>query len=105
MLVKFHSSESGEILMFADSARILLHLLGKECTARGVITLEQLPEALAKLQTAMTRAKGEKATGSDKDTEIPVSFVQRAIPFLDLLQRTRKDKGYLLWEAAADFGQ
>jgi len=41
MLVKFTSSTSGQIMMFAPVARLLLELVGKECTARGVITTEQ----------------------------------------------------------------
>ena len=34
MLVRFLSSETGEILMFAEAARTLLQAIGKETTAR-----------------------------------------------------------------------
>ena len=50
MLVKFDSNVAGEMLMFADVARRLLTLAGKECTARGVITREQIPEIVARLR-------------------------------------------------------
>ena len=37
MLIKFDSSISGEMLMHADAAKRLLQIIGKECTARGVM--------------------------------------------------------------------
>jgi hypothetical protein len=52
MLVKFISSTSGQIMMFAAVARQLLDILGKDCSARGVITTEQLPEAIERLRLA-----------------------------------------------------
>ena len=107
MLVKFHSSESGELMMFADTARVLLRLLGKECTARGVITKEELPDEIARLQAAIARNKAENPKGPKPEPnngELPIGFVQRATPFLELLQRTHADNGYILWEAPAAFG-
>lgn len=104
MLVKFHSSTSGEILMFADTARQVVAILAKSPTARGVITAEQMPEAIARVQAAIARAKGEKAPEEQAGAEPPVGMVQRLVPFLDLLQRTLKDEGYVMWEAPADFG-
>lgn len=106
MLVKFHSSTSGEIMMFAETARILLGVLKKECTARGVITLEELPAEIALLQAALVRDGAEARAANDQGDqgELPVGFRQRATPFLELLQRTLGREGYLLWEAPADFG-
>ena len=112
MLVKFHSSTSGEIMMFAETARTLLRILKKDCTARGVITLEQLPDEIALLRAAIERdaATAGKASESAGDGEggeggeLPIGFRQRATPFLELLKRTLGKKGYLLWEAPSDFG-
>jgi hypothetical protein len=53
MLVKFNSSTSGQIMMFSPAARQLLEILHKDCTARGVITSEQLPEAIERLRRAV----------------------------------------------------
>ena len=105
MLVKFHSSTSGEIMMFAESARTLLLLLGKDCTARGVFVLDELPGAIANLRGAMNRRRGEppaKAADAEAD-ELPVGFVQRTLPFVELLERTLADEGHVQWEAPADF--
>lgn len=105
MLVKFQSSTSGEIMMFAETARTLLGVLKKECTSRGVITLEQLPAEIALLRAAVERdhSAGGAAESADQGQELPVGFSQRATPFLELLQRTLKREGYVMWEAPGDF--
>ena len=105
MLVKFNSSTSGEVMMFADSARLILGILGKECTAKGVITLEQLPGEINRLRVAISRdrAQGRPAETANPEGELPVGFVQRATPFLEMLERTLNKEGYVLWEAPADF--
>ena len=53
MLVKLTSNTSGEMIMFAEHARRLFDIIGKECTARGVFTKEQLPDAIARLRQAV----------------------------------------------------
>lgn len=57
MLIKLTSSTSGEVVMFARHARRLFEIIGKECTARGVFTFEQLPAALACLYQAVDEEK------------------------------------------------
>ena len=113
MLVKFHSSTSGEIMMFAESARVILDILAKDCSARGVITLEELPAAIAALRDAMRQRRGQAAEARpdaakddqrEEGGELPVGFVQRATPFVELLERTLRDEGYVMWTAPADFG-
>lgn len=105
MLVKFHSSTSGEILMFAETARQTVACIGKEALAKGVITFEELPAAIARIEAAIAAAKAEpKADDDDDDAPPKISQVQRLVPFLELLQRTLGDEGYVVWEAAADFG-
>lgn len=106
MLVKFQSSTSGEVMMFADNARTLLGVLKKECTARGVITFEELPDEIARLRAAIEgdRASGRPAEEAEPGKELPVGFSQRATPFLEMMERTLRREGYVLWQAPADFG-
>ncbi len=113
MLVKFTSSTSGQIMMFAPVARLLLELVGKECTARGVITTEQLPHAIQKLRLAADGATSQSASDAqDPDTDSSdddapdgpkIGLGQRAYPLIELLEWTRKEDGFILWEAAKDF--
>ncbi|MEF8712365.1 MAG: DUF1840 domain-containing protein [Accumulibacter sp.] len=111
MLVKFTSSTSGQIMMFAQVARQLLELVGKDCSARGVITTEQLPEAIERLRVATAEHKSHSSThgeadnndGSDEQDASAVGLGQRAYPMIELLEWTRKEDGFILWEAAKDF--
>ena len=108
MLVKFDSNVAGELMMFADVARRLLQVAGKECTARGVIRAEQVPDIVARLRQAATADKAEHKTAhaceEDEDQNV-VSLGRRAQPFIEFLELTAREKdGFVLWEAPADFG-
>ena len=111
MLVTFTSSTSGQIMMFAQVARQLLELVGKDCSARGVITTEQLPEAIERLRVASVEhtshstnhSEADNEDGSDEQDPSPIGFGQRAYPMIELLEWTRKEDGFVLWEAAKDF--
>jgi len=117
MLVKLISSTSGEVIMFSEHARLLFEAIGKECTARGVFSKEQLPEAISALRRAVADEKQmtERGDGKiqiedepDKDvdrqeTEEAVSFKQRAIPLIRLMEFTKNEGGFILWESSADF--
>ena len=57
MLVRLTSSTSGTMVMFATHAHVLFGWMGKECTAKGVFTEEQIPDALARLQRGVEEEK------------------------------------------------
>ncbi len=46
MLVKFVSSETGELMMFAEMASTLLRAVGKETGRRGTFTREEMLQFL-----------------------------------------------------------
>lgn len=110
MLVKFSSNVGGELLMFADVARRLLQAAGKECSARGVILAEQVPDIVGRLRRAAAAADRAPpaAGGGDEGGEDEASVVslgRRAQPFIELLELTaREPDGFVLWEAPRDFG-
>ena len=119
MLVRLTSNTSGEVILFAEHARRLFEIIGKERTARGVFALEQLPDAMARLRQAvadekatMTRASQAQPVRADHDKaedanadkpEIAVGLAQRAYPLIRLMERTHNEGGFILWEAASDF--
>lgn len=131
MLVRFTSSTSGQLVMLANHAHELFAWMDKEGSARGVFTLEQLTAAIAALRAGIEREKqetaqragaaaggrGEAADGDaqepDEDAEEDasatqrsapkVSLGQRAQPLIRLMEQTHKEKGFILWEATADF--
>jgi hypothetical protein len=114
MLVKFNSSVSGEMIMLAETAKHLLEIIGKARSARGVITTEQLPEALERLRNAVADEKsGQREAGKvdngypdlddESAAEPPVGLARRAHPFIEMLEWTQREEGFVLWEAPADF--
>lgn len=109
MLVRFDSSETAEILMYADTAKMLLTAVGKETSARGTFTQpEMLPVATALREAARQAAEPpeeEDEDGKDGKKKPPVSFGQRAWPLIDMLERTARagPEAWVVWEASADF--
>jgi uracil-DNA glycosylase len=109
MLVRFLSSETGELLMFADAAGDLLRIVGKSTTARGGFVQDEMRAAADALRAAVKRGE-QPPTPEDDDESIrfldkPVAMSQRAWPFIDMLERSSKGgaKANIVWQAAADF--
>jgi len=108
MLVTFISSETSEVLMFAETAKLLLEAIGKETTARGTFTQAEMAGAALALREAVKNAgsppeEDEEVTGKKK--EVVVGLSQRAWPLIDMLERTGRagPKANIIWEAASDF--
>ena len=109
------------MIMFAEHARQLFEIIGKECTARGVFIKEQLPEAIARLHQAVEEEKKAlheaehkaRLEGFDLDDEVTdeehksgrtgIHLGQRATPLIHLMEWTQKEDGFILWEADQDF--
>ena len=103
MLVTFESAASGDLSMFEKSAGEVLALLGKDPDAvRGIVTVEQLPGAIAALRTAIAGDKARQPAGEkDAETEVDreVSLYQRAVPLLDMLERSAQERKPVTWGA------
>jgi Domain of unknown function (DUF1840) len=130
MLVRLNSSTSGELLMLAAHLKPLFEILGKDASARGVFVHEQFPAAIALLRAAVDEERraleearrlekealpedGGEDSLAEEDREYQedreerqfhdVHLGQRAYPLIRLMERTRDEGGYILWEADKDF--
>ncbi|GHU40878.1 hypothetical protein AGMMS50289_03100 [Betaproteobacteria bacterium] len=113
MLVTFTSSESGSFFIFSDTVRPFLKAIGKECTARGVITQAEMRPAVVALErylAALAAASEPDPEAEEKNEELPamtrpVSPTSRAWPLIDMLTRSAQSKkeSHIVWEAAGDF--
>lgn len=110
MIVRFISSETAEVLMFAETAKMLLEMLGKETKARGTFTRDEMPQAAETLRAAVKRAgpppdEDEEEAAAEKRKEPVVTLGQRAWPLIDMLERTARSRrdAHIVWEAPADF--
>ncbi|MDD5248024.1 MAG: DUF1840 domain-containing protein [Rhodocyclaceae bacterium] len=91
-MIVFRSEVGPDIMMFDDVAQHMMELMGKEKSERGVVTVEQMPDAIARLKAmaAQDRAqhRGETAddAGDESASPPPVGLAQRAVPLIELLE-------------------
>lgn len=121
MIITFQSKASGDVIMFGEVARHMMNLMGKDSTAQGIVTVEQLPDAIARLRAAITQDKEEhqRRVAEDADrqgggmadadaagasalpassfTASAISLTQRAVPLLELLERSLRKKTPVVW--------
>lgn len=110
MLVVFKSDAAAEVIMFGDVAKKLLAILGKDAeVAKGIVTVEQLPDAIARLHAAIDEDKARQTTrGEDEDRDdeagpersgmaAPVGLAQRAWPLLEMLEASKKEGVPVVW--------
>lgn len=112
MIVTFKSAAAGDVIMFGDVAQRMMELMGKDVTDQGIVTVEQLPEAIARLRAAVAEDKARMAAlaeaerpqseparngGNGEHTRPFVSLAQRAAPLLDLLEWALKKRKPVLW--------
>lgn len=103
MLFTFKSAADADLIMHEKDGKEILSLLGKNGEdARGIITVEQLPTAIATLRKAITtdKSKPRKAatnqSGDEPDNE-QVNLAQRAAPFIEMLEHAAKADEPVIW--------
>ena len=109
-LVVFRSKAAGEIFMFAETARRILAIVGKEDAPRGVISAEQIGDALARLSAAVeeekeqirqAREEAERAQRrgepADDESARAITLAQRSHPLLEMLRAAQKKRVDVTW--------
>lgn len=107
-MITFQSEVGPDIMMFDEVAKHMLAILNKEHTLRGVFTVEQLPEAIIRLEAAIAADhaatthshQGESGDESDEDGDNAggrVSLSRRALPLLELFKISLDHGKPVLW--------
>ena len=107
-IVIFKSAACADTIYFSDVARRMMELMGKEAADKGIVTVEQLPDAIAHLKAAIEADKAahreqvlneEPVTESDGQggSRPRVSLTQRALPLLSMLEESLKEKKPVVW--------
>ena len=107
-IVIFKSAATADVIYFGDVAKRMMELMGKEAGGQGIVTVEQLPDAIARLKAAVAddkerhrqlvldeEPKTEKAAGGG--SRPAVSLTQRAVPLLEMLETALKEKKPVVW--------
>ena len=113
MLFTFRSDASGDLLLLGDAAKKLLAIIGKDPEdTKGIVTVPQLPNAIALLRAAieedrarqaeLERQRTEKDDAADREAgrsgmAAPVGLAQRAWPLLDMLETAQKEAVPVTW--------
>ncbi len=108
MIVIFKSDAAGDVIMFGDVAHRLMKIMGKEVTDKGIVTVEQLADAIARIEAAIADDKAQHANVAEEDRPVSetgargenrpfVTLTQRAVPLLELLRWSLKKKKPMTW--------
>jgi hypothetical protein len=103
-LITFRSKAAGEIYMFQENARRVFEILGRSDDARGVITPDQLDDAIARLAAAVddekAQIKNAPQGGRAEDNRAaaqPVTLGQRVFPLLEMLRAAQAKRVDVTW--------
>jgi len=103
MLYEFKSKATGNVVMTGPVAERLLGIVGRAPAAKGIFTVEQMPDAIAALQAAID---AERAEGGQPDPDADertreaarsVSLAQRGWPMIDMLRTAHAAKQPVTW--------
>lgn len=107
MLYKFKSKATGDLIMLEPNGRQILQLIGKDDASlvKGIVLPPDMPAAIAALERAIAqdeavlqqRLKEAQAAGETLPRAEGVSLRQRALPFIDMLQRAHRADKEIVW--------
>lgn len=115
MLYKFKSRATADLILLDAQGKRLLKIMGKEPASQGIITVAQIPAAIAALEAAVAHeesnaqvAEAEHTANAkenehddqdddDQDNSRRVTLRQRAAPFIDMLQRSAAEDADVVW--------
>jgi hypothetical protein len=105
MITTFRSRVSADVMMFGDVTRNMMRIIGKDYTDQGIVTVADLPEAIAKLRAAIDDDKAAHASSAassgaivpDESQERLVSTAQRALPLVALFESSLQHDVPVVW--------
>ena len=102
MLYVFKSRASADLIMLEANGRRLLQILGKELTPKGIITPEQMADAIRALQAAILDEEQAQRGASAQTNDAPgaverITLRQRLLPMIDMMGRCAKAGKEITW--------
>lgn len=116
MLYKFKSRSTADLILLEPHGRRLLQIMGKDPGPTGIITVAQIPAAVAALEAAVlaeeriaatqsqekeaqAQEEGDEAEAEGNNPAQGVSLRQRAAPFIEMLRRSAQGGHDVVWGA------
>ena len=98
MLYKFKSKNAGDVIMLEPNGRKVLEVIGKDAGPTSIILAAQMPAAIRALQDAISLEESpDDNTDDDAVQGDAPGLRQRAMPFIDMLQRNHKAGTDVTW--------
>lgn len=109
MLYKFKSRATADLIMLDAQGQRMLRIMGKEVAPQGIVTVAQIPAAIAAIEAAVAAEEGGAADAAavpdaapetqsqGDDPQDRVTLRQRAAPFLDMLRRSAAEDADVVW--------
>jgi len=104
MLYKFKSRATADVIMLEPNGRQLVQIMGKTPGQGGIVTVEQIPGAIAAIEAAIAaeerqaqEAAQDGEDGSGENAAEAVSLRRRAAPLLDMLRRSAAEGREVTW--------
>jgi hypothetical protein len=108
MIYEFKSRATGSIVMTSDVAEALLHIIGKQKGPQGIIVPDAMPAAIDALNNAIALQKTAETSNAnansnannktdDEDGKPKISLGQRALPFIEMMQRAHSAGKEITW--------
>ncbi len=102
MLVTFSCPAYADITMFGDIAIQLLKLMGHSGNIPSALLAEDVPAALERLEAAIKndiQLHPPRASSENEDDEPEVTLPHRALPLIELLKASAKEKCNVMWDS------
>lgn len=103
MIYKFKSQAAADVIMLQANGEQMLTIIGKEPSAQGIVTVAQIPAAIAALEAAIVvheevEARRHATPGLQIEVEgDSIMLRQRAAPFIDLLKTSAQAGKDVVW--------
>ena len=102
MIYEFKSRRTGPVTMTQSVAERLLEIIGKTPGRTGIITVEQIPDAIEAMRRAVSHEPPPPPEGDDPhekpaDPNIYVSLAQRTWPLIDMLKEAHAKGVDVTW--------
>lgn len=103
MLYEFKSRATGTVVMTQSVGDLVMKALGREPSPTGVITVAQIPGAVAALRAAANvpppadEFAGAEAADDDADDGDEIAFSARVLPLIEMLEAAHKAGKDVTW--------
>lgn len=100
MLYTFKSKATGELIMMGSIGDLLLRVIGKEPSGKGIVQVPELLPAIAAIQSAIAQAESAPEPAGSEATDSAAELVtlrQRAWPLVEMMRAAQASGEAVTW--------